>query len=86
MKFDPQAGSVLHIEMARSNSRKKWKPGVYSFPDISGQISNLNCGQLANVYSFSTGSSAYVVIDQRTKAADTHETSSADGKFLNGLH
>ncbi|KAK2653892.1 hypothetical protein Ddye_013748 [Dipteronia dyeriana] len=52
VKFDPQAGSVLHIELARSNSRKKRNPG----------------------------SGAYVVIDERTKtAANTHETSSADG-------
>ncbi|KAI9161005.1 hypothetical protein LWI28_013571 [Acer negundo] len=52
IKFDPQAGSVLHIELARSNSRKKRNPG----------------------------SGAYVVIDERTKtAANTHETSSADG-------
>ncbi|XP_057976652.1 U2 small nuclear ribonucleoprotein B'' isoform X2 [Malania oleifera] len=28
VKFDPQAGSVLHIELARSNSRRKRKPGV----------------------------------------------------------
>ncbi|RYQ87656.1 hypothetical protein Ahy_B09g095184 [Arachis hypogaea] len=27
VKFDPQAGSVLHIELARSNSRRKRKPG-----------------------------------------------------------
>ncbi|XP_021715724.1 uncharacterized protein LOC110683639 [Chenopodium quinoa] len=27
IKFDPQAGSVLHIELARSNSRRKHKPG-----------------------------------------------------------
>lgn len=27
VKFDPQSGSVLHIELARSNSRKKRKPG-----------------------------------------------------------
>ncbi|KAJ0076416.1 hypothetical protein Patl1_33477 [Pistacia atlantica] len=27
VKFDPQNGSVLHIELARSNSRKKRKPG-----------------------------------------------------------
>ncbi|KAK9030890.1 hypothetical protein V6N11_032295 [Hibiscus sabdariffa] len=27
VKFDPQAGSVLHIELARSNSRRKQKPG-----------------------------------------------------------
>ncbi|KAL7222063.1 hypothetical protein ACSBR1_023891 [Camellia fascicularis] len=26
VKFDPQTGSVLHIEMARSNSRRKRKP------------------------------------------------------------
>ncbi|XP_023513427.1 U2 small nuclear ribonucleoprotein B'' 2 [Cucurbita pepo subsp. pepo] len=27
VKFDPQSGSVLHIELARSNSRRKHKPG-----------------------------------------------------------
>ncbi|OMO66300.1 hypothetical protein COLO4_30644 [Corchorus olitorius] len=27
VKFDPQAGSVLHIELARSNSRRKRRPG-----------------------------------------------------------
>lgn len=31
VKFDPQTGSVLHIEMARSNSRRKRKPGMQSF-------------------------------------------------------
>lgn len=29
VKFDPQTGSVLHIELARSNSRRKRKPGMY---------------------------------------------------------
>lgn len=29
VKFDPQSGSVLHIELARSNSRRKRKPGIY---------------------------------------------------------
>ncbi|XP_009367542.2 LOW QUALITY PROTEIN: protein WHI4 [Pyrus x bretschneideri] len=27
VKFDPQAGTLLHIELARSNSRRKRKPG-----------------------------------------------------------
>uniref|UniRef100_A0A6M2EK75 RRM domain-containing protein n=1 Tax=Populus davidiana TaxID=266767 RepID=A0A6M2EK75_9ROSI len=27
VKFDPQSGSTLHIELARSNSRRKRKPG-----------------------------------------------------------
>ncbi|KAL2899517.1 RNA-binding protein with multiple splicing 2 [Bienertia sinuspersici] len=27
VKFDPQAGSVIHIELARSNSRRKHTPG-----------------------------------------------------------
>ncbi|XP_050232357.1 protein WHI4 [Mercurialis annua] len=27
VKFDPQSGSTLHIELARSNSRRKHKPG-----------------------------------------------------------
>lgn len=28
VKFDPQAGSILHVELARSNSRRKRKPGI----------------------------------------------------------
>lgn len=27
VKFDPEVGSVLHVELARSNSRRKRKPG-----------------------------------------------------------
>lgn len=50
VKFDPQTGSVLHIEMARSNSRRKRKPG----------------------------SGAYVVIDNRNKAAGDAQESSGD--------
>lgn len=28
VKFDPQAGFTLHVELARSNSRRKRKPGI----------------------------------------------------------
>lgn len=28
VKFDPQTGSTLHIEVARSNSRRKDRPGI----------------------------------------------------------
>ncbi|KAK4267331.1 hypothetical protein QN277_024125 [Acacia crassicarpa] len=34
IKFDPQAGSVLHIELARSNSRRKRKPGLGAYAVI----------------------------------------------------
>ncbi|XP_028756265.1 U2 small nuclear ribonucleoprotein B'' [Neltuma alba] len=34
IKFDPQAGSVLHIELARSNSRRKRKPGSGAYAVI----------------------------------------------------
>lgn len=27
VKFDPQTGATLHIELARSNSRRKERPG-----------------------------------------------------------
>ncbi|GKD47767.1 protein WHI4, partial [Tanacetum coccineum] len=31
VKFDPQTGSILHIELARSNSRRKNKPGPEAY-------------------------------------------------------
>ncbi|KAL7617310.1 hypothetical protein Lser_V15G01411 [Lactuca serriola] len=31
VKFDPQTGSTLHIELARSNSRRKRKPGPEAY-------------------------------------------------------
>ncbi|KAE9621407.1 putative RNA recognition motif domain-containing protein [Lupinus albus] len=31
VKFDPQSGSVLHIELARSNSRRKHMPGSRAY-------------------------------------------------------
>ncbi|PWA62835.1 RNA-binding (RRM/RBD/RNP motifs) family protein [Artemisia annua] len=31
VKFDPQTGSTLHIELARSNSRRKNKPGPEAY-------------------------------------------------------
>ncbi|KAG4399242.1 hypothetical protein AAZX31_08G192400 [Glycine max] len=49
VKFDPQTGSVLHIELARSNSRRKRKPGSGAYvvidkrskgePDLQGSSS-----------------------------------------------
>ncbi|TYI05176.1 hypothetical protein ES332_A10G070200v1 [Gossypium tomentosum] len=38
VKFDPQAGSVLHIELARSNSRRKRKPGSGPYVVIDNRI------------------------------------------------
>ncbi|XP_020226982.1 uncharacterized protein LOC109808398 [Cajanus cajan] len=50
VKFDPQSGSVLHIELARSNSRRKRKPGGGPYvvidkrskgePDLQGSSSD----------------------------------------------
>ncbi|KAG5021319.1 hypothetical protein AAZX31_07G009900 [Glycine max] len=50
VKFDPQTGSVLHIELARSNSRRKRKPGGEAYvvidkrstgePDLQGSSSD----------------------------------------------
>ncbi|KAL2337972.1 hypothetical protein Fmac_012418 [Flemingia macrophylla] len=50
VKFDPQSGSVLHIELARSNSRRKRKPGGGPYvvidkrskgePDVQGSSSD----------------------------------------------
>ncbi|KAE9467900.1 hypothetical protein C3L33_00182, partial [Rhododendron williamsianum] len=37
VKFDPQTGSVLHIEMARSNSRRKRKPGSGAYVVIDNR-------------------------------------------------
>ncbi|KAG4178721.1 hypothetical protein ERO13_A10G061100v2 [Gossypium hirsutum] len=38
LNFDPQAGSVLHIELARSNSRRKRKPGSGPYVVIDNRI------------------------------------------------
>ncbi|KAF7134294.1 hypothetical protein RHSIM_Rhsim08G0232400 [Rhododendron simsii] len=37
VQFDPQTGSVLHIEMARSNSRRKRKPGSGAYVVIDNR-------------------------------------------------
>ncbi|XP_052176546.1 U2 small nuclear ribonucleoprotein B'' [Diospyros lotus] len=37
VKFDPQTGSVLHIELARSNSRRKRKPGSGAYVVIDNR-------------------------------------------------
>ncbi|KAL6496967.1 hypothetical protein OROGR_028896 [Orobanche gracilis] len=63
VKFDPQTSSTLHIELARSNSRRKHKPG---------------CPNIYLIFT-KKGSGPYVVIDNRTKSAnDTRESSSDD--------
>ncbi|KAG8501019.1 hypothetical protein CXB51_003081 [Gossypium anomalum] len=38
VKFDPQAGSASHIELARSNSRRKRKPGSGPYVVIDNRI------------------------------------------------
>ncbi|KAK7255563.1 hypothetical protein RIF29_28976 [Crotalaria pallida] len=38
VKFDPQSGSVLHIELARSNSRRKRKPGGGAYVVIDNRF------------------------------------------------
>lgn len=37
VKFDPQTGSILHIELARSNSRRKRKPGAGAYVVIDNR-------------------------------------------------
>ncbi|KFK38719.1 hypothetical protein AALP_AA3G151100 [Arabis alpina] len=37
VKFDPQAGSCLHIELARSNSRRKERPGSGAYVVIDNR-------------------------------------------------
>ncbi|GAV60516.1 RRM_1 domain-containing protein [Cephalotus follicularis] len=38
IKFDPQTGSTLHIELARSNSRRKRKPGSGAYVVIDKRV------------------------------------------------
>ena len=91
MKFDPQTGSVLHIELARSNSRRKRKPGIYLFITCSFSFKQLFFHYPPNLWFycffrmitgllFCTGSGAYVVIDKRSKGEpDLQGSSSEDG-------
>jgi hypothetical protein len=41
-KFDPQTGATLHIELARSNSRRKMKPGAEAYVVIDKRNKALN--------------------------------------------
>ncbi|KAJ4717916.1 RNA-binding protein with multiple splicing [Melia azedarach] len=45
VKFDPQTGSVLHIELARSNSRKKRKPGSGAYVVIDKRTKAASAAQ-----------------------------------------
>lgn len=96
VKFDPQSGSALHIEMARSNSRRKRKPGMkffIVFQDVSKVYPPKNTCYLwlfASTtllrrwvsVSLLTGSGAYVVIDNRNKAVGDAQESSGDGNMF----
>ncbi|KAI3670533.1 hypothetical protein L1987_87871 [Smallanthus sonchifolius] len=45
VKFDPQTGSTLHIELARSNSRRKNKPGSEAYVVIDKRSTTSKDGQ-----------------------------------------
>ncbi|XP_076930610.1 uncharacterized protein LOC143595500 [Bidens hawaiensis] len=45
VKFDPQTGSTLHIELARSNSRRKNKPGPGAYVVIDKRSTATKDGQ-----------------------------------------
>ncbi|PON48123.1 Splicing factor-like protein [Parasponia andersonii] len=45
VKFDPQTGSILHIELARSNSRRKRKPGSGAYVVIDNRTREGNSTQ-----------------------------------------
>ncbi|KAG7577135.1 RNA recognition motif domain [Arabidopsis thaliana x Arabidopsis arenosa] len=42
VKFDPQTGSILHIELARSNSRRKERPGSGPYVVIDNRNKELS--------------------------------------------
>ncbi|XP_068478535.1 protein WHI3 isoform X2 [Phaseolus vulgaris] len=69
VKFDPQTGSVLHIELARSNSRRKRKPGD-SDPDEPSD-SDGNHGDLSIIASDETavGSDNPIPVEQHEKGS-----------------
>ncbi|XP_065864978.1 protein WHI4 isoform X2 [Euphorbia lathyris] len=45
VKFDPQTGSTLHIELARSNSRRKHKPGSGAYVVIDKRTQRVSNAQ-----------------------------------------
>jgi hypothetical protein len=45
VKFDPQTGSNLHIELARSNSRRKERPGSGPYVVIDNRNKEISKSQ-----------------------------------------
>ena len=81
----------MHIELARSNSRRKRKPGrllcvlilLVDIIIISYLCFSCLSTEFKVVLIFYIGSGAYVVIDNRSKAGEnSRETSSNDGNVL----
>lgn len=89
-------GVTLHIELARSNSRRKQKPGKHLLSffllincNVTKSYSNAKLIMWKFTRHFlmlSAGSGPYVVIDRRTKSGnDAKETSSDDGNMFCSL-
>ncbi|ONI15599.1 hypothetical protein PRUPE_3G051400 [Prunus persica] len=71
VKFDPQTGSLLHIELARSNSRRKRKPGD-SETDEPSETENNDSGDKTEL---ETTKSAETAVDSDNAVATVNEQS-----------
>ncbi|GJY51727.1 protein WHI4 [Tanacetum coccineum] len=76
VKFDPQTGSILHIELARSNSRRKNKPGpeAYIVIDKRSKARKYNDGS-----SDEGGDSEN---EEQSEPDETASTKSSDDEFI----
>ena len=80
VKFDPQTGSTLHIELARSNSRRKPKPGILLvYKKYKSEFFYFLLQWLKFINDWYPCPEAYVVIDKRSIATKDDQDSSDDG-------
>ncbi|KAL6568235.1 hypothetical protein OROHE_003919 [Orobanche hederae] len=75
VKFDPQTSSTLHIELARSNSRRKHKPGSGPYVVIDNRTKSANDARESSTDD--DGDS-----DEPTTNVDTYQYDSARDKRL----
>nr|XP_043636452.1 U2 small nuclear ribonucleoprotein B'' isoform X2 [Erigeron canadensis] len=73
VKFDPQTGSTLHIELARSNSRRKNKPGPDAYVVIDNRSKATKDNQESS-YDGNSESEEAAEPDQHTSTKSDDET------------
>nr|XP_043636451.1 U2 small nuclear ribonucleoprotein B'' isoform X1 [Erigeron canadensis] len=77
VKFDPQTGSTLHIELARSNSRRKNKPGPDAYVVIDNRSKATKDNQESS-YDGNSESEEAAEPDQHTSTKSSDDETAVD--------